>query len=360
MNGNGKILWAAICLLMLVHFCGCKTPKYPEGLYVELQTDRGLIVLKLEFEKTPVTVMNFVGLAEGTIKNDALPLGKPYFDGTVFNRVVPDHVIQAGAPAEGQTQTPGYTIPNEIHPDLGHGRAGMLGMANGGPHTNGSQFYVTLGDRSYLDGDYTVFGEVVQGMDIVQAIIQGDAVRTVTIVRVGRSARAFRPDTDSFRSAAQELKKQVEDREARRKEEEWAHIEATWPDLEPEGNGVFFKILDVGTGQSPNPGAKLRLQYTGQMLLGDGFNSSAETGIPKGDGPAEEFVFTAGETRLNIGLDQIIPRMKKGERRLVILLPEAAYGESGFYARQVPGQPRFVISPRTTLVYEIEILDVGN
>jgi cyclophilin family peptidyl-prolyl cis-trans isomerase len=360
MNNQRPILIVTFCILTFFHALGCKAPKYSEGLYAELQTNKGLIVLRLEFEKTPATVMNFVGLTEGTIENDVFPLETPYFDGTVFHRVVPGHVIQAGAPAGGKAQSPGYTIPNEIHSDLGHGRAGMLGMANSGPHTNGSQFYITLGDRSYLDGDYTVFGEVVEGMDVVEAVVQGDTVEKVSIVRVGRQARAFRVDTASFQSAVEKLKKQVEDRQARRREEEWAHIESTWPDLAPAGEGIFSQILDEGTGSPSVPGTKLRIQYSGQKLLGDGFNSSAEAGLPKGDGPAEEFDYVAGETRLNPGLDRIISQMKKGERRLVVLLPEAAYGDSGFYARQVPGQPRFVISPGTALVYEIEILDPGN
>src|SRR5271155_2556912 len=146
----------AICSLGFARSAG-RQDGYSEGLYAELRTTKGLIVMQLEFEKTPMTVANFVGLAEGTIENKALPLGKPFFDGTVFHRVVPGHVIQAGRPVATETG-PGYTFPNEIDPTLNHGRAGMVGMANSGPHTNSSQFYVTLGDRSYLDGNYTVFG----------------------------------------------------------------------------------------------------------------------------------------------------------------------------------------------------------
>ena len=156
-----------------------RRPKYPEGLYAEVTTNKGLIVLKLEFEKTPMTVANFVGLAEGTIDNAALPPGRPFFDGTKWHRVVPGHVIQCGIAAGGKAEDPGYEFPNEIVlPELNHGRAGMVDMANGGPHTNGSQWYITLGDRSYLDGDYTVFGSVVEGMDVVMSIVQGDEIRT--------------------------------------------------------------------------------------------------------------------------------------------------------------------------------------
>ena len=126
----------------------CSPPKYPDGLYAELLTNKGLIVLELEYTRTSMTVANFVGLAEGRIKNTAFPDKTPYYNGTEFHRVVPGHVIQAGSPSQGGNGSPGYTFPNEIHPDLGHGIAGMLGMANAGPHTNGSQFYITLGDRA--------------------------------------------------------------------------------------------------------------------------------------------------------------------------------------------------------------------
>src|SRR5436853_3780320 len=121
-----------------------QTP-YPDGLYAEVKTNKGLIVLQLEFEKTPMTVANFVGLAEGAIENKSLPLGTPFFDGTVFHRVVPGHVIQAGQ-AKAAVTAPGYTFPNEIDSSLSHGRAGMLGMADGGPHTNAEQLYIQLGD----------------------------------------------------------------------------------------------------------------------------------------------------------------------------------------------------------------------
>ena len=182
--------WITI-LSMLIGPSPAKKPKYPDGLYAEVTTNKGLIVLQLEFEKTPMTVSNFVGLAEGTISNTALPPVSPYFTGTRFHRVVPGHVIQCGIPS-GATQGPGYQFPNEIVlPDLGHGKAGMVTMANGGWHTNGSQWCITLGDRSYLDGDYTVFGHVIKGMEVVMAIVQGDEIQKIQIVRVGVAATAF-------------------------------------------------------------------------------------------------------------------------------------------------------------------------
>ncbi len=153
-----KILKTATLVILLASTLGpaCRGPKYPDGVYAEVTTNKGLIVLELEFEKTPMTAANFVGLAEGTIDNAAFAPGRPFFDGTKWHRVVAGHVIQCGIPVGGKAEDPGYEFPNEIVlPELNHGRAGMVNMANGGPHTNGSQWCITLGDRSYLDGDYT-------------------------------------------------------------------------------------------------------------------------------------------------------------------------------------------------------------
>ncbi len=332
--------------------------KHVKGIYAELNTNKGLIVLFLEFKKVPMTTANFVGLAEGTIKNSALPEGVPYYDGTIFHRVVPNHVIQAGAPGGTEKSGPGYAYPNEIYPGLSHSRAGVLGMANGGPHTNGSQFYITLSDRSYLDGDYTVFGRVIQGMDVVKNIVQGDVIDSVKIVRVGGKADKFRPDTDSFQKLVRMAEQKVKKEEERKKRKEAKIIQKNWPNAIEAENGSKFIIVKEGKGDNPVTGAKLRVVYTGQFLDGRQFSSSAEEGKPVSAGEAEPFIFEAGKSRVNPGLDSALMEMKKSEKRIVILPAHLAYGTGGFYAREKKGEKRFVISPNTTLVYEIELLDI--
>jgi len=335
----------------------CSAADYPEGLYAELETEKGQIVLQLEFEKTPVTVANFVGLAEGTISNQAYPTGAPYFDGSVFHRVVPGHVIQAGAPAKEGINSPGYTIPNEIVPGLGHGRAGMLGMANGGPHTNGSQFYITLGDRSYLDGDYTVFGQVIQGMDVVEQTVQGDIIREIRIVRVGKDARRFEVSEESFRTMVEDAEKAVAAAEAKKQQEEEALIRSRWPDAEAAAQGTRFINLKSGSGAQPAPDAALELSYTGQTLAGTRFCSSAD-GTPQPGDQAQSFVYEPGKTRVIPALKEALKTMRTGERRLLIVPAARAYGTSGFYGRQEEGEKRFVISPNTILIYAIELLAI--
>ncbi len=334
----------------------------PDGLYAELRTTKGLIIIRLEFQKTPMTVANFVGLAEGTIKNAPLPFGTPYYDGSVWHRVVPGHVIQAGQPKGGAQNGPGYTFPNEIvsDPAFSHGRAGMVGMANSGPHTNTSQFYVTLADRSYLDGNYTVFGRVVEGMDVVNAIVQGDAIEKVTIVRVGKAAEAFRPETASFLKMVDEAKARVKaDSEAKARDEERV-IGERWPSAMTAPSGVKYVVRRVGSGEKPAVGAKLTVRYTGQMLDGRAFASSADAGRPQAGSAAESFEYMVGTTHVTPGFDEAIADMRAGERRTVIVPASRGYGTSGFYAREKPGEKRFVISPGTTLVYDVEFLAISK
>ena len=259
----------ALALLGLVVAPACRSPKYPEGLYAEVATNKGLIVLRLEFEKTPMTAANFVGLAEGTIENAAFPPGTPYFDGTKWHRVVPGHVIQCGIPESAKAKDPGYEFPNEIVlPDLNHGRAGMVNMANGGPHTNSSQWCITLGDRSYLDGDYTVFGQVVEGMDVVMSIAQDDEVRTVRIVRSGKKARAFKPTTESFKAMVEEAKARVIKAAAAKRAKEDEFVMANWPGAVEVEGGVKYVVLKEGQGPLPRAGATLKAVYTGKAQIG--------------------------------------------------------------------------------------------
>ncbi len=349
-----------ICMLAasLLLNTNCAEEKYPKGLYAELNTNKGLIVLWLEFKKVPMTTANFVGLAEGTIKNSALPEGTPYFDGTVFHRVVPNHVIQAGAPGGTEKSGPGYAYPNEIHPKLSHNKAGVLGIANGGPHTNGSQFYITLSDRSYLDGNYTVFGHVIQCMDVVNNIVQGDIIESIKIVRKGRQAKKFKSDTESFSALVESAKQRVKKGEEKKKQEEEKIIRKNWPQAVQAENGSKYIIRREGKGDKPGIGSRLKVIYTGQFLDGRGFSSSADGGKPVPIKDAEHFEFEAGKSRVNPGFDAALMDMRKGEKRIVILPAHLAYGTGGFYAREIKGEKRFVISPNTTLVYEVELLDI--
>ncbi len=165
----------------------------PDGLYAELQTTKGNIIVFLEFQKTPLTVANFVGLAEGKIDNTAKPAGTPYYDGLKFHRVIKDFMIQGGDPAGNGSGGPGYAFKDEFHSDLKHNSAGILSMANAGKFTNGSQFFITHKETPWLDGKHAVFGHVVEGQDVVNAIEQGDTINHIKIIRKGKSVKNYDP-----------------------------------------------------------------------------------------------------------------------------------------------------------------------
>jgi peptidyl-prolyl cis-trans isomerase A (cyclophilin A) len=162
-----------------------------DGLFANIKTNKGTIRIQLEFEKAPMTVANFVALAEGKMKNTVKGEGQPYYDGIKFHRVIADFMIQGGDPTGTGMGGPGYAFADEIHPDLKHTRAGTLSMANAGPATNGSQFFITHKETPWLDGKHAVFGYVVSGQEVVNAIAQNDVMESVTIERVGKAAKAW-------------------------------------------------------------------------------------------------------------------------------------------------------------------------
>ena len=333
---------------------------YPPGLYAELTTPKGLVILSLAFDRVPMTVANFVGLAEGTIRNQAVPEGTPFYDGTVFHRVAPGHVIQGGRSESEVASTPGYSIPNEIHAALNHGAEGMVGLANGGPHTGKAEFYITLGDRSYLDGDYAVFGQVYEGMDVVRGIVRGDPIETVRIIRVGAEAGAFRPTTQSFRRMRREVRTRVLAEEEAQLAEDLAFLEASWPHAVKSEKGWSHVVLREGKGAPLAPGDTAMVRYTGRTVRGMAFASQPETGDPDfvwpGTGSGECFSFVVGEGIVNPGFDEAVSGMARGEKRLVIVPADRAYDPVGFYGTENSRIPRFVIRPRSILIYEVEVL----
>lgn len=363
-RADPQVRQAVLAITLLVGATAVAQPTLPDGLYAEITTSKGKIVARLEADLAPLTVANFVGLAEGTIANAAFDPGHPFYDGSVFHRVVPGHVIQTGVPQSERAKNPGYTFPNEIHARLSHNHAGALNMANGGPNTNAAQFCITLGDRSYLDGDYIVFGDVMEGLDVVMRIVQGDIVEKVRILRVGTKAEAFHPTTESFRAMLRTAEQRVTEHVAKKRQAEREWIAGHYPKAAGPADGVLTELFAAGAPKADSPlrfryrGTQLR--YMGHVIGREGppfdltYFVSGDNGIPGVGNSPQVFTLEPGKTKINAGLDGVIATMKPGERRVVIVPPALGYGRGGFYPPEVPGRKRFVISPNVMLVYEVE------
>lgn len=341
------------CFLLIV-LVSCSSE---DGVYAEINTSKGKITAFLEYEKVPLSVANFVGLAEGTIENASYPMGTPYYDGSVIHRVEAGHVIQGGSPPGEKNNGTGYRFPNEIHPDLSHDKAGMLNFANGGPHTNSDQWCITLGDRSYLDGDYIVFGRVTEGMDVLYRIEKGDVFESIEIIRKGKKAKAFQPNTEMFEMLIEKQWEKVNKLDQEKKGREEAIIQERWPDAIVASAGYRFRVLKEGQGENVKTGSVLNVKYKGELFNGLHFVSSSSNGNPSFGEEAQLFAYEVGESRLVAALDDAIQDMKVGETRILIVPSELGYGRSGFYGKNIPGSKRFVISPNTTIIYALELVD---
>ena len=331
----------------------------PDGIYADFNTNKGRFSVLLDHRNTPMTVANFVGLAEGSLSNITYPAGKPFFNGSVWHRVVPGHVIQGGEPAvvkdpaNKESSSTGYEIPNEIS-SLSHNKAGMIGMANSGPHTNTCQYYITLGDRSYLDGNYTLFGEVVEGMDVVNKITQGDSTKSITIVRAGEDSEKFIVSDQMFKTLTDKQWRKVRYEKEFKDASTEKYINDTYPGLVKDTSGVRYKIIKEGKGSLPAEGAELKLSYKGRQIAGTEFFSTSEGGKPDTDVKQSAFILKPSGDTVVRGIRAMAWLMKLNETRLLVIPPALGYGEkSGFYGKMVPGKKRFVVSPGETLFIEL-------
>lgn len=329
--GIGLMVWC--CVLG----CGGGSEPGPEvaglnpGLYAEITTPKGKILLVLEHEKCPMTVANFVGLAEGT--KDSNRKGKPFYNGLTFHRVERNFMIQGGCPDGNGRGGPGYRFPDEFDLSLLHTGPGILSMANAGPGTNGSQFFITHTATPWLDLRHTVFGHVVKGQEVVNAIARGDAIEAIKILRVGEAAQAFKADQAAFDAL-------VASADARWQAKLDAFVNSKWSGVKTTASGLRYVVHKEGTGERPKKGTEIKAHYTGTLLTGTKFDSSRDKGRP--------FSFQVGVGRVVRGWDEAFLDMRKGEQRTLIIPPELGYGRRG-------AGPR--IPPNATLVFDVELVD---
>lgn len=335
----------------------------PDGLYADFNTNKGKFTVLLDYKKAPMTVANFIGLAEGTIPNATYEHGVPFFKGSIWHRVVKGHVIQGGEPsvvkdpANADINSTGYMIPNEIS-DLSHNKAGMIGMANDGPNTNTCEYYITLGDRSYLDGNYTLFGEVTDGMDVVNKIEKGDTTFSITIVRAGADAENWTVNDENFKNLVENQWKKINNECEMKKIQEEKFISSNYPGLTTLPNGLRNKILIEGKGNCPLDGSEMQIKYNAKLISGLTFVSSGNGGKPVPGTKPAVFSHVYGKDGLIPGLNESLKQMKVGEKRLIVIPPDLGYGvKSAYYGQEISGQKRFVISPGETLIYEVTLVN---
>lgn len=314
--------------------------KNTDGLYAQFETSKGTIVCELEYKKVPMTVGNFVALAEGKMKNSAKPEGTPFYDGIVFHRVIADFMIQGGDPQGNGMGGPGYQFEDEFDASLRHSGPGILSMANAGPGTNGSQFFITHKATPWLDGKHSVFGHVVEGQSVVNAIAQGDKINKLTIVRVGADAQKF-DGLQSFNNVrAEALKKQEEAKKAARASFE-QFVKANYPKAKHTASGLYYVMEKEGSGAQAAAGKTVSVHYTGTLTNGSKFDSSLDRGEP--------ISFQLGRGMVIKGWDEGIALLKVGSKAKLIIPSDLGYGERG-----APG----AIPPNATLIFDVELVNV--
>jgi len=328
----------------------------PDGLYAVIETTFGTLACRLEFERTPVTVGSFVGLAEGLIPfrdpSTQQPVTRPFYDGLRFHRVQRDFVIQGGDPLGDGTGGPGYAFIDEFRPDLRHDGPGVLSMANSGPGTNGSQFFITLARLPQLDNRHTIFGRLVYGFDVLETIASqpsdrltsrpyGDIVMThVRIVRRGARALAFDPVAAFERQDEIEAQREIERRT--RSARFLADLDKEFVGCHQLDSGVRYVVKAEGSGMKAREGDMITAHYVGFLEDGTKFDSSYDRNVP--------FRFPLGRGRVIRGWDEVVVNMRTGEKRRIVVPPQLAYGERG--------HKRFGIPPNATLIFDIEIVEI--
>jgi len=307
-----------------------------DGIYAKFNTSKGSILVKLTHDLTPGTVGNFVGLAEGNLENSVKPQGQKYYDGLKFHRVIPDFMIQGGCPLGTGTGDGGYKFDDEFHPSLKHDKPGVLSMANAGPGTNGTQFFITHVPTPWLDGKHSVFGHVVEGQDVVDAVAQGDALESVEIVRVGAEAEKWNA-IEAFRMFEGSRLKRIE--EAKRQAEE--AMEKLAAGFEKTESGLRYKIIQKGNGKQAEAGKTVSVHYTGSLENGKTFDSSYPRKKP--------IEFPLGRGNVIEGWDEGIALLQVGDKARFVIPAYLGYGDRGAGG---------VIPPNATLIFDVELMDV--
>lgn len=312
--------------------------KQADGMYAKFETDKGTIYCALEFKKTPMTVANFVGLAEGAIKNTAKAEGKAYYDSLKFHRVIPNFMIQGGCPLGTGTGDPGYKFGDEFDETLKHSGPGILSMANAGPGTNGSQFFITHVKTDWLDGKHTVFGHVIEGQSVVDSIKGNDVLKHLVILRKGKEAEAFdAPKVFEFEKANAGAKAEAKAKAEKEKMDKV--LNETYGSAKTTASGLRYITELEGNGASPKATDTVTVHYSGYLLNGTKFDSSVDRGQPA----------TFPLNQVIRGWTEGLQLMKVGGKTKFIIPSELGYGAQGAGG---------VIPPNAWLIFDVELIKI--
>ncbi|MFT5754583.1 MAG: peptidyl-prolyl cis-trans isomerase A (cyclophilin A) [Flavobacterium sp.] len=307
-----------------------------DGIYAKFNTTKGSVIVKLAHDKTPGTVGNFVGLAEGQLENNVKKMGEPYYDGIKFHRVIPDFMVQAGCPLGTGTGDAGYKFDDEFHPELKHDKPGVLSMANAGPGTNGSQFFITHVPTNWLDNKHTVFGHVIEGMDVVNEIAQGDIIESVEIIREGDDAKNWNA-IEAFRTFEGSREKRIDEQKIMAEEA----MEKLAAGFDKTESGLRYKMIQKGNGTQAEKGKMVSVHYEGSLENGQVFDSSYKRKKP--------IDFQLGVGQVISGWDEGVALLKVGDKARFVIPSHLGYGSQGAGG---------VIPPDATLIFDVELMNV--
>ena len=338
----------------IIFSCNNQYNELEDGVYAEINTSLGTMLIQLNYKETPVTVANFIALSKGThpdVKQDFKE--KKFYNGLIFHRVMDKFMIQGGCPLGNGSGNPGYTFDDEINPNLKHDKPGILSMANSGPATNGSQFFITEVPTPWLDGKHTVFGQVISGIEIQDKISnvktaianrpENDVIiNSVNIIKIGESANNF-DEVSVWINEEPKLEKRRIEIEKTKREELTKQLEKLSKGYTTTTSGLKYKILVSTKNKKAVNGNNVKVHYTGKLIDGNIFDSSLRRNLP--------FEFKIGEGRVIRGWEEALQILRVGEKASFIIPSNLAYGPRGAGG---------VIPPNATLIFEIELLEITN
>lgn len=360
----------SILFVLLISVSACKSAKYTDlddGIYADLQTDKGDILLRLKYEIVPITVANFVSLAEGTNPYvEEQFKGKRFYDGLKFHRIVKDFMVQGGDPRGNGSGNPGYKFEDEFPMDetgnlvLSHSGPGVLSMANSGPDSNGSQFFITHKETKFLDGKHTVFGYVVSGQEVVDSMAQNDLIQKIEIIRIGKKAKEFDAESEftNYFGKIEESQRMVKELRDKHKEELLQFVKENEASAKILPSGLKIISMTQGNGVKPVIGTKVKVNYAGYFMSGDLFDSNIkeiaeicgkyDIRREQRDMYSPTDMDYSPDARLIPGFKEGLQQMNYGDKVMLIIPSHLAYGEQG---------SRGVIPPNTDLLFQLEIVD---